>query len=182
MKADDVLKNIQEEAKYTFLPIIGPQKGQILVDVVRKHKPKNILEVGTLVGYSAILMSQYLPKSSRITTIEINPEIAQIAQKNFRRVGVERLVNLKVGNAIDVIPTLKKTFNLLFLDAAKEEYFDYLKLAEPKLTKKAVVIADNVGMFAEAMADYLDYVRNSPKFKSKTVDFGFDAVEVSQRV
>lgn len=181
MKADDVLKNIQEEAKYTFLPIIGPQKGRVLVDVVKQHKPKNILEVGTLVGYSAILMSQYLPKSSRITTIEINPQIAEIAAKNFKKAGVEKLIELKIGNAIGVIPTLINKFDLLFLDAAKEEYLQYLKLAEPKLEKDAIVVADNVGMFENAMKDYLDYVRNSPQFKSKTIDFGFDAVEVSRK-
>lgn len=63
MKLDDVLKDIAETAKHTFLPIIGPEKGKVLIDVVKENKPKNILEVGTLVGYSAILMSQYLPKS-----------------------------------------------------------------------------------------------------------------------
>lgn len=182
MNVDRILADIEEQSKYTFLPIIGPQKGKILVDAVKKHRPKRILEVGTLVGYSAILISQHLSESGKITTIEINPQIAKIAKENFKNAGVEKIIDLKIGDAIDIIPTLASPFNLLFLDAAKEEYLQYLKLAESKLSKNAVVVADNVGMFVDAMSDYLDYVRNSVKYESRTIDFGFDAVEVSQRV
>lgn len=179
MKSGKVLREIEEQAKHTFLPIIGPEKGKVLVDIVKKYQPKRILEVGTLVGYSTILMSQYLPRGRKIITIEINPQIAEVAKENFKRAGVDNLIDLKVGDALKIIPTLTGLFDLLFLDAAKEEYLNYLKLAEGKLSKNAIVVADNVGMFVNAMQDYLDYVRNSPKFESKTIDFGFDAVEVS---
>gem|GEM_PF-2992616 len=73
-------------------------------------------------------------------------------------------------------------FDLLFLDAAKEEYYGYLKAAEPKLSADAVVVADNVGMFRDRMTVFLDYLRQSGRYRSKTYDFGSDAIEVAQRV
>lgn len=181
-KADQVLKEIEDQSKKIFLPIIGPQKGQVLAHAIKKAKPKKVLEIGTLVGYSAILMAKYLPKNGIITTIEINPQVAKIASQNFKKSGVSQKIDLKIGNAIKLIFTLKGRFDLLFLDAAKEEYITYLKLAEPKLNPKAVIVADNVKIFAEEMSDFLDYVRKSGNYKSQTFDFGEDAVEVSVKI
>ncbi|MBI2326820.1 class I SAM-dependent methyltransferase [Candidatus Curtissbacteria bacterium] len=130
MKPQEVLNKLEAQTKDQFLPIIGPVKGKVLVDVVKKHKPKRVLEIGTLVGYSAILMNMHLQRGSKITTIEIDPKTAIIAKSNFKKAGIAAMVDLKVGNALDVIPKLVGPFDLLFLDAAKEEYFDYLILAE----------------------------------------------------
>jgi len=181
MKKLDILKKIEQLSKQYNLPIIGSRKGEVLVNVIKEYKPKNILEIGTLIGYSAILMSLYLQKNGKITTIEINEKIAKVAEENFRKAGLSSKVNLITGNALEIIPKLKEKFDMLFLDAAKEEYYNYLKRAEPKLNKNAVIVADNVGIFGNAMRDFLDYVKNSGKFTSKTYDFGFDAVEVSKR-
>lgn len=178
---EEILREIEEEAKHQFLPIIGPIKGKVLADVIKKYKPKTILEVGTLIGYSAVLMSQFLLRNGKIISIEIDSNIAKIAKQNFKKAGVDKKIDLKIGDALKVIPELKGPFDMLFLDAEKEEYLDYLKLAEGKLSDHAVVIADNVKIFAESMKDYLDYVRNSDRYQSQTYDFGFDAVEVSIR-
>jgi predicted O-methyltransferase YrrM len=78
-----------------------------------------------------------------------------------------------------VIPTLKGPFDFAFIDAEKTEYFDYLKLAEAKLQRGTVVFADNAGIFANQMLDYLDYVRNSGKYRSRYVQVGGDGVEIS---
>lgn len=83
---------------------------------------------------------------------------------------------------MQVIPTLKETFDFVFIDAEKSEYFKYLKLAEGKLQKGAVVFADNAGFFAEQMGDYLDYVRNSGKYKSRYIKVGEDGVEISVKL
>ena len=179
MKPNDVLKEIGKLSEGTFLPIIGPKKGKLLVDLIKKYQPMRVLEVGTLVGYSSILMAQNLPRGGRIISIEIDSDMAKIARENIERVGFDHLVDVKLGDATKLIPTVKDKVDFLFLDAAKEEYMQYLKLAESKLNKNAVVVADNVKMFADGMKDYLDYVRGSPKYESKTYDFGSDAMEVS---
>ncbi len=176
---DKVLKDIEILAQSRFFPIIGPVKGKYLAGTVRKYKVKKVLEVGTLIGYSAILMSKNLPEDGIIHTIEINPRSAQMAKENIRKAGFEDKVVIHVGNALDLIPTVNEEFDMVFLDAAKDEYMDYLKLAEPKLKKGGVVFADNVKMFASAMKNFLDYVRNSGKYRSEFIDVGFDGDEVS---
>jgi predicted O-methyltransferase YrrM len=174
-----ILKRLEEMARKYNLPIIGPEKGKVLADTVKRHQPKHVLEIGTNVGYSAVLMSMHF--SGKITTIEISPRLAKVAEENFRYVGLSDRITVLVGPALDVLPMLKGPFDMLFLDAVKEEYYDYLRLAEPKMAKNAVVVADNVGLFEAQMKKYLDYVRTGGEYFSATYDFGFDAVEVSER-
>ena len=174
-----VLQDIEKKAKKMSWPIIGPEHGKILEKLIGERKPKRILEIGSLVGYSSILMSQYLPKSAKITTIEINPKFALLAQKNFKKAGVESLIEIITGDAMKVMPKLQDNFDMLFLDAAKDECYNYILLAENKLSPRVVVVADNVKIFENDMQDYLDYVRNSGKYESEKFDFGADAMEVS---
>jgi len=179
-KPQKILKEIEEASRGQFLPIIGPKKGKLLVELIKKHKPKRVLEVGTLVGYSSILIAQNMPKGGKIVSIEISPKMAKVARENLREASLDHIVEVKAGNALDIIPRLKGNFDFLFLDAAKEEYFDYLREAESKLEKEAIIVADNVKMFADDMKEYLDYVRIGGKYESKTFDFGSDAMEVSK--
>lgn len=177
-----VLERIEAlSKKESGLPILGPRKGTLLKGLVRSRKPRHVLEVGTLIGYSAILMAAELPPGGRITCVEISPDNAAKARRNFADAGVADRLEIVVGPGTAVIPTLAGPFDFMFIDAAKEEYLDYLKAAEPKLTTDAVVVADNVGMFREEVAPYLDYVRNGGGYRSETHDFGSDAVEVSVR-
>lgn len=183
MNPDKVLKEIEAATDEGFLPIIGPVKGKALIQTVEKEKPERILEVGTLFGYSAIMMASALPyeKAPEIVTIEIDKDNARVARQNIKQAGFEDKIKVKVGDAKKVIPKLKGKFDMLFLDAIKEDYLTYLKKAESKLSEDAVVVADNVKVFKHALEEYLDYVRDSGKYKSKTYDFDFDAVEVSKR-
>jgi len=177
-----VLRDIEISSQSRFLPIIGPVKGKYLAETVGKYNVKKILEVGTLVGYSAILMAKNLPEDGKIHTIEINPRTAELAKGNIRKAGFEDKIVQYVGDALDVIPMINEEFDMVFLDAAKDEYMNYLKLAEPKLKKGGVVFADNVKMFASAMKNYLDYVRSSGKYRSEFIDVGFDGDEVSVKL
>ena len=162
-----------------FLPIIGPDKGKFLVAAFRKVKPKQVLEIGTLIGYSAILVGKELDEETTITTIEIHASEAKTARENIRRAEIPPKVDVIVGDALKVIPTLKGCFDAVFIDADKTEYLQYLKLMEDKLHAGTVVVADNAGIFADQMQDYLEYVRNSGKFTSKFVQVGEDGVEIS---
>ncbi len=87
-----------------------------------------------------------------------------------------------VGDAIKIIPTLKDCFDAVFIDAVKTEYYEYLKLVEPNLHTGSVVVADNAGIFADQMRDYLDYVRNSGCYESRFRRVGEDGVEVSLKL
>jgi predicted O-methyltransferase YrrM len=182
VEAPSVLKDIERLASQYDLPIIGPEKGKVLVGALKRYRPRQVLEVGTLVGYSSILMGQHLPEGGTITTIEIDPERATLAREYFKEAGLSERINLLIGPALKVIPRLHGPFGMLFLDAAKGEYYRYLKASEPKLDKHAIVVADNVKIFKNQLGDFLGYVRESGKYRSRTFDFGFDAVEVSNRI
>jgi predicted O-methyltransferase YrrM len=177
-----ILKEIEKQSKEMSWPIIGPQKGKLLEKIVEYYQPKNILEVGTLVGYSSILMSLKLPAQGKITTIEINPKVASVAKKNFEKAGLKKTIKLVVGDAMAAIPKLQGPFDLLFLDGAKDEYYSYILLAENKLSPSAIVVADNVKLFEYELRDYLDYVRVNKNFDSEYYEFDDDAMEVSFKV
>lgn len=168
--------------QHGFLPIVGPRKGKILAEAVRKAKPKHVLEVGTLIGYSAILIGKELDADAELTTIEIHAKEAHMAEENIRRAHILPRIKVVVGDAIEVIPSLKDSFDAVFIDAKKTEYYEYLKLMEDKLHKGTVVVADNAGIFADQTQYYLDYVRHSGKYRSTFFQVGEDRVEVSVKL
>jgi predicted O-methyltransferase YrrM len=203
----NVLAQIEETARKEFLPSIGPIKGKIIEDVIKEHKPKKALEIGTLHGYSAILManiilsgkggneyfddSEYDSRKTILVSVEKDQKLANIAKKNIENSKLSKKIQVINGDALEVIPKLKSKFDLIFLDATKSEYLKYLRLVEKHslLNKRAVVIADNVLIYENEMKDYLDYVRNSGKYISRTTETTLeftknvkDALEVSINV
>ncbi|MGB8767101.1 MAG: RsmD family RNA methyltransferase [Nitrososphaeraceae archaeon] len=205
-----VLEDIEKTAKNKFLPSIGPIKGKIMKDIIKEHKPEKALEIGTLHGYSAILITiniliqktekkkmniDFENNSSEpiLLTLEKDREMAQIARSNIENSGLSDKIHLINGDALKDIPKLKSKykFDMVFLDATKSEYLKYLQLIEQYglLNKRAVVVADNVIMYEDEMKDYLDYVRNSSNYISRTtkttLEFNKkikDALEVSINV
>jgi len=203
-KVLDVLSELEEIAKKNSLPSIGPIKGEIIVDIIKKYKPKRILEIGTLHGYSAILMANCLlsvnnnagkdndnaNKETIVICLEIDQQLANIAKKNIEKAGLSDRIEVITGDALEIIPTLNKyyRFDLVFIDAVKNQYLRYLKLVEENglLNKKSVVVADNILIYENEMKDYLDYVRNSGKYNSYTTETTLeftknvkDALEIS---
>jgi predicted O-methyltransferase YrrM len=203
----NVLAQIEETARKEFLPSIGPIKGKIIEDVIKEHKPKKALEIGTLHGYSAILManiilsgkggneyfddSEYDSRKTILVSVEKDQKLANIAKKNIENSKLSKKIQVINGDALEVIPKLKSKFDLIFLDATKSEYLKYVRLVEKHslLNKRAVVIADNVLIYENEMKDYLDYVRNSGKYISRTTETTLeftknvkDALEVSINV
>jgi predicted O-methyltransferase YrrM len=186
-RAEKVLHEIEVGSKKNPLVIIGPERGKILDDAILRYRPKTVLEIGTLVGYSAIRMGRLLG-TGRITCLEIDEKIVETARRNISKAGLEDVIEVRVGDARALLPKLTGTFDMVFIDAKKEQYLAYLKLAEPKIKKGGVVLADNVKRFAADMQDYLDYVRNSGRYKSTYIesqsafDPAGDAVELSVRL
>jgi len=158
---------------------VGPEKGKVLVDEIRKAQPKHVLEVGTLIGYSTILMGKQLDKEAHIVTIEIQPEEAKQAEENIWKAKIPPKIDIRIGDALQVIPKLKETFDFVFIDGEKTEYMGYLCLVENKLHKGSVIVVDNAGIFADQMSDYLSYVRTSGKYRSKYVPVGADGLEIT---
>lgn len=181
-KAAEVLKKLENEAEKEFVPSIGPIKGKILEDIIKNYKPNKILEIGTLFSYSAILIARFLPDNGKVITLEINENSANIARKNIDEAGLSQIIEVIVGDALEIIPTLKDKFDLLFIDATKEDYLRYLKLAEKNLKKGSVVVADNVGIFEDQMLDYLEYVRTSGEYESETVNVPLEFVLINFRL
>lgn len=190
----NILRELEQLAKKEHLPSIGPIKGNIISEIIQKYKPTTILEIGTLHGYSAILMTALLLDyyhDAKLITIEIEKNLADIARKNIGKAGLAHKIEVVCGNALDVIPTLTAyKFDLIFLDAVKSEYLQYLKLIEVNelMKKGSVVIADNVLLYENEMKDYLVYVRNSGRYDSQTTESTLefnknvkDALETSVR-
>ena len=186
--AETVMREIEEMGKRSFIPSIGPVKGRIIAEVVAKLKPRKILEVGALYGYSAILIAKNSPANAEITTVEKNPEHARMTEQNVERAQLEDQIKIIQGDAREVLPKLPGPFDLVFLDAEKTQYLDYLKAVEEKLHQGSVVVADNVGVFQDQMQNYLHYVRNTGRYRSRTVDTLLefsettkDAMEISEK-
>ena len=147
---DSALDDALAAASAENLPAIqvSSVQGKLLHLLARIMSARNILEIGTLGGYSTIWMAQALPEGGRIITLEADPKHAEVAQKNFARAGVENKVELRLGKALDTLPKVaadgRGPFDMFFIDANKSnmpEYFEWsLKLAR----KGSVIIADNV--------------------------------------
>lgn len=198
-----ILAEIEETARKEFLPSIGPIKGKIIEDVINQYKPKKVLEIGTLHGYSAILIANIILRGNYynenfnnernstqpiLISVEKDQKLANIARKNIEKARLSEKIQVINGDALEIIPRLKSKFNMIFLDATKSEYLKYLQLIEKfsLLNKRAVVVADNVLIYENEMKDYLDYVRNSGKYISRTTETSLeftknvkDALEVS---
>ena len=187
--ADAVLKEIEAMGQRSFIPSIGPVKGKILAEIVKKIRPKRVLEVGALYGYSAILMAKNSPPGVEIISVEKSPEHVRITTKNIKRASMEERIKMIEGDGTAELRKLLGTFDLVFLDAEKTEYLAYLKAVEKNLHKGSVIVADNVGIFKDQMQDYLDYVRNKGPYKSRAVetllefsDNTKDAMEISEKL
>jgi predicted O-methyltransferase YrrM len=189
-RASKVLQSLEKMAQKEFVPSIGPTKGKIITEIIKKYNPKTVLEIGTLYGYSAILMANILPVGGKVVTIELDKLIAATARKNIADAGLSDKRDIVDANALEAIPKLDLKYDLLFLDAAKDEYLKYLKSAENKNLKKgSIVVADNVEVSKNEMLDYLEYVRSSGIYKSETIETTLeftpnvrDAIEVSIKV
>ena len=124
--------------------LTGRQVGRLLNLLVKISGAKRILEVGTFTGYSAIMMSEALPADGQIITCEMNERYRRISEPFFAREPYRSKIIQKVGNALDIIPQLEGVFDLVFLDADKANYPDYLKLVKPYLSSGGLLIVDNV--------------------------------------
>ena len=140
----EILEAIEREARASDVPIIRREMQSFLKVLISLQKPASILEVGTAVGFSALLMSEYAPAGCRITTIENYEKRIPIARENFIRAGKEEQITLIEGDAAKVLAQLGGEFDFIFMDAAKGQYIHYLPDVMRLLSEGGCLVSDNV--------------------------------------
>ena len=148
----------------------GQVQGKFLEMMSRMIKPEKVLEIGTFTGFSALCLSKGLPENGMLHTIELRAEDAAFAAGYFKKAGAENKIKLHIGNALDIIPTLKENWDLVFIDADKVSYIEYYELTLPFLKTGGWILADNVlfhgqvleeeikGKNAKAIQEFNDHV------------------------
>ena len=139
-----VIEAIEQEALDSFVPIIRKETQSFLKVMMLMNRPARVLEVGTAVGFSAILMSEYLPEESHITTIENYEKRIPIARNNFKRAGKEEQITLIEGDALEVMKTLEGPYDFIFMDAAKGQYIHFMPEILRLLKPEGILVSDNV--------------------------------------
>ena len=139
-----ILEQIEQEAIESYVPIIRKEMQQFLKMLLAVKRPLRILEVGTAVGFSAILMAEYDPVHCEITTIENYEKRIPIARENFKRAGKEEQITLLEGDAAEVLKTLEEPYDFIFMDAAKGQYIHFLPDIIRLLGEQGVLVSDNV--------------------------------------
>ena len=140
----DICNTIEKEAIADEVPIIRKEMGNLLKVLLQLVQPERILEVGTAVGYSSILMSENMPENCKITTIENYDKRIPVAKNNFKRAGKEDVITLIEGDALEVLKTLDGPYDFIFMDAAKGQYINYLPDIKRVLRKGGLLISDNI--------------------------------------
>lgn len=144
-----------------------PGDAMMLRILVESKGAKRGIEVGTASGFGSINMGIAFERTGgHLYSLEIDPKWVQETRQNLAKVGLENTVTVIEGDALKTLPTLEGEFDFIFIDAAKPQYFQYLKAIEPKLKPGAIVVADNVIKSARAMQDFLAYIQNSPNYET----------------
>ena len=147
-----ILKELREYAAIHSVPIVQPETAQLLSVLCAMKRPLRILEVGCAIGYSAILMAEFLQEGGTITTLEWDADTAEIARENIKKSGLSDVINVICNDAKEVIPTLTAQYDIIFLDGPKAHYIYMLNDCIRLLKKGGILIADNVlykGMTAD---------------------------------
>ena len=138
------LNELERYAKKTNVPIIRTEMQSLLKFLLAMKEPKEILEVGTAIGFSALLMSEYGPKDCHITTIEKYEKRIPLAKENFKKAGKEENITLLEGDATEILQTLEGAYDFIFMDAAKGQYINFLPDIMRLLKVGGLLISDNV--------------------------------------
>jgi predicted O-methyltransferase YrrM len=181
-KESEILYQINRE---THLKVMQPRmlsghfQGQLLKFLVEMIEPKTILEIGTYTGYSAIAMAEGLPENGILTTIDTNVELEKMIDSFVCKAELKNKIVQLTGNALEIIPTLNQSFDLVFIDADKRNYKNYLDLVIDKVNSGGYILTDNVlwsgkvtlpedkmDLDTKLIDEYNDYVQSHPKLKS----------------
>lgn len=192
-----LLNEIEKEAKADLVPVIRREMQSFLKVLLAIHRPLRVLEVGTAVGFSALLFCEYGPENMQVTTIEKYEKRIPIARENFRRAGRENQITLLEGDAANILKELQESYDLIFMDAAKGQYIHFLDDVLRLMKPGSVLVSDNVlqgGDIIEShyaverrnrtiykrMREYLYELKHNDKLLTSVIPLG-DGVTVSVR-
>ncbi|OBX22633.1 MULTISPECIES: O-methyltransferase [Bizionia] len=148
--SEDEPELLQQLTRETYQKILQPRmlsghyQGRVLSMISKLVNPKNILEIGTYTGYSALCLAEGMQTVGELHTIDINEELVDFQRNYFNKSGFGKQIHQHLGNALDIIPTLNKTYDLVFIDADKENYSAYFELIVERLNPGGIILSDNV--------------------------------------
>jgi predicted O-methyltransferase YrrM len=191
-----ILKDLEDYALQNSVPIIQKETGKFLELLINIKKPAKILELGTAIGYSAILMHLSSKNSNKITTIERNDDMVALARENISQFGFSNNIDVIQGDCLEVLENLQDKFDFIFMDAGKGHYNHLLPHCLRLLNRDGIIVADNVlfkGMVAsrdllkrrkitivKRMKTYLDMVSNNDELVTSVIPMG-DGIAVTTR-
>lgn len=174
------LEELKQSALERHIPIIMDDTLDVIEKILKENNSKTLLEIGSAVGYSAICFSKYVDK---IDTIELDEERAAEAANNIKKLGLEDKINIIVGDAVEIMPTLKAKYDIIFIDASKSKYPRFLDYSLELLNNNGVIIADNVLYKGYVLSDYNKHkqrtaVRHLREFLQKCNDNPYLNIEL----
>lgn len=183
----EYLQEIEKYGRDNKIPILLDESLEFIENILKEKKPRRVLEVGTAIGFSSICFSMFLAEDGRIDTIEIESLRVEQAIENIAKVGVEDKIRVIEGDALDILPYLQETYDVVFIDAAKGKYNEFFEHAL-RLTKSgSIIIADNVLYKGYVLSDYnkhkqrtavtklrefINMVMDNPNLESKLYEIG----------
>ena len=168
------LDEIEKYAIETQIPVIRKPMQSLLKFLLAMSKPRNILEVGTAIGFSALLMSEYGPKDCCITTIEKYEKRIPVARENFRKYGREDRITLLEGDAAEILKDLKESYDMIFMDAAKGQYIHFLPEVLRLLAPGGILVSDNVLQDGEIIESRFAVTRRNRTIHARMRDYLYE--------
>ena len=169
-----LLDEIETYARETDVPIIRRSMQQLMKFLMATRRPRNILEVGTAIGFSALLMSEYAPADSHITTIEKYEKRIPVARENFRKAGREEQITLLEGDAADILKELEGEYDLIFMDAAKGQYIHFMPQILRLLAPDGMLVSDNVLQDGDVTESRFAVTRRNRTIHSRMRDYLYE--------
>ena len=176
------LKELEKKSLERKIPIIGSEKGEWLVSIIKEHKPQKILELGSANGYSGIILAS---QGAKLTTIELSPKSAQEAKENFNQFNTN--AKIIIGDAVQEIKKINESFDLIFIDFALTKYIDVLEDCLRLLKQDGILIADNINLEVQRKTtikhckDFKNAILNHSKLKTKIIEIK-DGLSFSKKI
>lgn len=193
----ELLQQLNRETHQKILQprmLSGHYQGRILSMISKLIHPKNILEIGTYTGYSALCLAEGLQTNGELHTIDINEELADFQRKYFNKSSYGSQIHQHIGDALDIIPTLNIAFDLVFIDADKENYSAYFQMIIDKLKSGGIILSDNVlwsgkvlepldkkDISTKAILDYNELLKYDPRVETVILPIR-DGLTISRKI
>lgn len=195
-RRESFLVELEKYAELNHVPIIHPEVAQFIKVLLKIAKPKRILEIGTAIGYSALIMASSIEREGRIISIEKREDMINTAEKNIHDSGYSDMIKIIKGEAEEVLPNINDEFDFIFIDAAKGQYMEFFPHCIRNLSEGGIILSDNVlykGMVAndklvlrrkktivKRMRSYLDYITNHKDLETSVIPIG-DGVAITYK-